>query len=356
MKRWAGIARFGSIGDNLIAASVLHPLKRMGYLVDVITTPPSHVVYLHNPNIDKLSVIGDTKRDLPQDGFAWQKWVEARGKEYDVFLHASHSCEARHALFRNSTEFWLPADYRRKLCAGSYLETVHDIIGMPYQFGPLFYASDEEKHYARLTKDKIGERCLAWVLAGSRIDKVYPYATIAIPRIIKEHDIPVVLIGAQTAKERSMAQAVKTAVEQTNSNRNGLYLLGDKDWPIRSVLSFVQACDLVVTPDTGPAWAVAMEAMPKVVMVSHASAENITKHWVNTTTLHADPERVPCWPCHRLQEEDSIELTCVLNKEKNGSACISDISVEVLVDAVAQAWKRTNVVQLSRQRGAVRIA
>lgn len=80
-------------------------------------------------------------------------------------------------------------------------------------------------------------------------------------------------------------------------------------------------------------------------MVSHASAENITSHWVNATTLHADPARVPCWPCHRLHEDPS---TCVTNKEGNGVACISDISVDRLVTAVVQAWTSSNVIPLHR--------
>ena len=102
--------------------------------------------------------------------------------------------------------------------------------------------------------------------------------------------------------------------------------------------------DLVVTPDTGTAWAVAFEQMPKIVMVSHASQENITKHWINTTTLHADRHRVPCWPCHRLHDDIS---TCIPNKQNNGAACISDISVETLVQTVAEKWDRSrNVVHL----------
>jgi hypothetical protein len=101
-------------------------------------------------------------------------------------------------------------------------------------------------------------------------------------------------------------------------------------------LSLALTADLVVTPDTGTAWAVAFEPMPKIVMVSHASAENITKHWVNTTTLQADQNRVPCFPCHRLHNDPS---TCVSNKEGNGAACISDISVDRLVQTVAERWR-----------------
>ena len=54
--RWACVARLGGLGDNLIAASVLAPLKRMGYMVEVMCSAPNHVVFHRNPHIDKLSV------------------------------------------------------------------------------------------------------------------------------------------------------------------------------------------------------------------------------------------------------------------------------------------------------------
>lgn len=352
MRRWAGVARFGGIGDNLIAASVFAPLKRMGYLVDVITGEPNHVIYHHNPHVDKLSV-KKVERDLPQNDLpGWQKWLDSRACEYDVFLHASHSCEGRHAVFPTMTAFWWPADYRRKLCAGSYLETVHDIIGVPHEFGPLYFTSPEERARAQQVKDRVGGRFVAWIISGTRVDKVYPYMAFAISRVIKELGVAVVMIGGSNAKEFGMAKTIQDQINIQNSTDDRLHLAlspetaepgGDQSWPIRRSLALAQAADLVVTPDTGAAWAVAFEPVPKVVMLSHASPENITKHWVNTTTLHADPDRVPCWPCHRLH--DSI-ATCVENKQKNGAACISDISVETLVAAVADGLqcKSNNIV------------
>ncbi len=336
---WAAVARLGGVGDNLIAASVCAPLKRMGYKVEVITSEPNHVVFHHNPHIDKLSV----KRpgDIPEgEGNVWQKWHETRAAEYDVYAHLSHSCEARHALFQHMTPFWWPQDYRRKICAGSYLETVHDIAGVPYEFGPLFYASEEEKERALAVKAKMGPKVIAWVLSGSRIDKIYPAAALAISRIIKELNVPVMMVGAPTPREFEMAKTIQETVERHNSSLEGLHLAlsaegsetgGDKSWPVRRSLSQTQSCDLVVTPDTGTAWAVAFESIPKVCMVTHASADNITKNWFKTITLHADAERVPCWPCHRLHDEPR---TCVANKDDNGAACISDVSVECMLTAV----------------------
>lgn len=347
MNRWAGIARFGGVGDNLMAASPLPLLKRLGYMTEVISSPPHHGVFLHNPYIDKLSV-KNADEDLPKnDLLGWQKWFDSRAREYDLFVHGSHSCEGRHAFFKTMTAFWWPEEMRRKVAAGSYLETVHDIAGVHYEFGPLFFPTPEEYAMAFQIKKQIGERCILWVLSGTRVDKVYPYTTMAVARIIRELSAPVVLMGGPSEKEHAMAQKIREHVEVTNSTKDGLFLAvppqgGELAWRLRTALTFALICDLVVTPDTGTAWAVAFEAMPKIVTLSHASVENITKHWVNTTVLHADPNRVPCWPCHRLHDDPS---TCVVNKEGNGAACISDISVERLVQAVADKWRTdTNVV------------
>lgn len=346
MKRWAGIARLGGVGDNLMAASVLAPLKRMGYMTEVISSEPNHVVYLNNPHIDKLS-IKNVERDMPQnDMMGWQKWFDSRAHEFDIFLHASHTCEGRHALFPTMTSFWWPPDYRRNLCGGSYLETVHDVIGVPHEFGPLFYSSDEEKERAAKTKEEVGGKCISWVLSGTRIDKVYPPSGVVVARIIKELGIPVVVQGGPSEKEIAMAKAMEEYVAMANGSLDGFHQAitqGEKSWPLRRSLAFAQAADLVVTPDTGTAWAVAFEPMPKVLLASHASEENITKHWLNTINLHADTNRVPCWPCHRLHNDPS---TCVENKDKNGAACISDISVELIMNAVKAALKGEGVEDL----------
>jgi hypothetical protein len=336
-----------------VAGSVLAPLKRMGYMTEVLTSEPNHVVYFHNPHIDKLTV-KNADRDLPRnDLVAWQKWMEGRAHEYDVFVHASHSMEGRHSLFKTMTAFWWPPEMRRKLCAGSFLETVHDIAGVPYEFGPLYYTTEEERANAKQVTKPIGDRYICWVLSGSRIDKVYPYAPNAIGRIIKEVGAPVLLLGGPSEKEQSMATMIRDVVAVQNGTRDGVHIAvpapegGEKCWPLRTSLALAHGASLVVSPDTGPAWAVAFEPMPKIMMLSHSSTDNISKHWINTTTLHANPDRVPCWPCHLLHDDPS---TCVENKEKNGAACISDISVETVVRAVKEQWEpRTNVIALNPQ-------
>lgn len=341
--RWAAICRFGGVGDNLIAASPLRPLKRLGYQVEVITTnKETSTVYLNNPFIDKLSLKADG--DIP-NGEGWQNWFATRSREYDLFINLSHSCENRHSLFKGQTQFWWPQDYRRKLCAGSYLETAHDIAGVAHTFGPLFFPTGEEKERAEHTKvTQIGGKYIAWAISGSRVDKIYPYAAMAIARIIKELGIPVVMVGVG-GKQFELAKQIMEHVERQNSSKEKLFLAlspdnadsgGHQHWSIRRSLTQALYADLVITPDTGVAWAVAMEQMPKIVMVSHASVENITKHWVNTTTLHANQRNVPCFPCHRLHDDIS---TCTPNRDGgHAAACISDISVETIISNVKRLW------------------
>jgi FkbM family methyltransferase len=337
---WAAVVRCGGVGDNLIAASVCRPLKEQGYKVEMITQTPNDVIFQNNPFIDKISVY--EAKDWPTELDKWQDWFRMRSREYSRFANFSHSCECRHALFPIQTWFWWPQEYRRKMCAGNYLETVHDIIGVPHTFGPLFFPTDEELAQAHVTKRKLGKGpIIGWCLAGTRIDKVYPYAPLLIGRLIKELDAQVVMLGAPPPhRDAEIAKIVQESVKAQNGSDSGLSHAGspslqDQTWPIRRILTFAAQCDLVIGPDTGPSWGVAFEPVPKIVMVSHTSVENITKHWVNTVTLHADPTRVPCWPCHRLH---TTFETCCPTKVNDGefAACISDINAESIIQTARQ--------------------
>ncbi len=351
-RRWAGFARMGGVGDNLVASSVLAPLRRAGYMTEVITQVPYHVVFENNPHIDRLVV--KQKDEWPTDGLAWQQWFDNRGREFDLFANLSHSMEHLIATFPAQTAFYWPVAFRRQLCNRNYLEAVHDILGMPHEFGPLFHPTEAEREKAQETKATIGGRVVGWCVSGTRIDKIYPSAPIVIARIIRELGASVVLLGAP-GKDTELAKVVQTNVEQQNGSVEGLHVAISPDaenpsWPIRRILTMAAACDVMIGPDTGPMWGVAMEPVPKILMLSHASPVNITKYWPNTVTLHARPTVVPCWPCHRLH--DTI-ATCVANKMGNGAACISDINVETVVRTVAQLLEAFNGKHRSVPDGSV---
>jgi len=339
-KRWACVARMGGFGDNLIASSVFPGLKKRYGNLEVITSPLMCSLYENNPHNDKLSVREDG--DPPWgDGHSWQAWFASRAREYAFFVNLSHSVEATGVALKVQTQYWWPVEFRRKLFGRSYLELVHDICGIPYdEIAPQFFPTDAEVERARETKRKVGERVIGWMLAGSRIDKWHPELDVAVARALRELRVPIILFGGP-GKDLELAKLIEAEVKKRNRSTEGLHFAisesqGEPLWPPRRVCSQVQQCDVIVGPDTGPMWAVAMGEMPKLLMVSHASPENISKHWRNTTTLHADPQRVPCWPCHRLHDDAS---TCVPNADRNGAACISDISVDTIVSEIGRLLK-----------------
>jgi len=343
---WAAVARFGGIGDNLIASAVLPGLRARYGRVEVITQKPQHVVFENNPFVDKLSVY--SPGDIPGgDSDAWQGWFALRAKEYAFFANLSHSCETLRALTRGQTQFYWSDRFRRKMCGQSYLETVADICDVPYEtLDPRFYPTDAELAQAAESRRKHGfsGRAIGWVLSGTRLDKIYSYAPMAIARLIREVG-PVICLGAPSQKEVLMARTIEDHVRQQNGSIEGLIFaqspsFENETWPIRRVLTMAMTLDVVVGPDTGPMWAVSTLDRPKKVMLlSHASPENITKRWKSTVTLHADPARVPCWPCHRLID---LPEHCRPNREENGAACVSDITVERLVATVKELWREAH--------------
>lgn len=350
MKPWCLVARLGGIGDNLMASSIL-PLLAETHNVEVMAQAPQHVLFENNPHVSKLTV--RKAGDLPADGNQWQAWFAHRGAEYDKWIHLSHSCETMLALVPGQTQFYWPAAWRRRWCGVNYLEFIHDIAGVRHEFNPRFYPTEEEVQHAANTLAKVrgagGYHFVVGIaLAGSRLDKIWPYLPLLVAKLVRELHVAVVMFGAEG--EARIAKHVQDFVFEFNGSYDGIHAAISPDpdkptWPIRRSLATLQQCDLVITPDTGLAWGVAMEAMPKIMLLSHASPENITKHWVNTLTLHAHQPRVDCWPCHQLHD---VVDTCRKAENANASACIADIGhEEVLIAARAALEEQQN----GRHRG-----
>jgi FkbM family methyltransferase len=348
-KGWACVVRLGAVGDNLIASSVLPYLREQHGKMEVICADPYHVIFENNPHIDKLTV---KKQGTPGgDGMAFQNYWLDRADDYEFFVHLSHTCEGLRAIAASQTAFYWPAEARRKLFGQSYLETVGDIAGVPYdRLAPDFYPTESEIENAQEIKRSIGGRYIAWVLSGSRWDKLWPHTMVAIARIIKEFRWPVIMTGVP-GKDHELAVLIVEHVRKANGEIDGLHLAMSTDaanpaWPIRRVLTQVQQADVVVTPDTGPAWAVAMHDMPKIVMLGHAGLDSITKHWRNTITLHADPAEVPCWPCHLLHDSKESCQRVSGSTDGVGAQCISNIGVESLMGAIRAVTMRESPVPM----------
>jgi ADP-heptose:LPS heptosyltransferase len=367
---WAAIFRGGGIGDDLITTSPL-PLLRAKYgKVEVLTHGAPAVVFENNPYIDKLTILPDDRPEFASSA-AWQKWFKDRAVEYAFFQNLSHTVEARLVLTVAQTDFYRPDEWRRKHCGISYLENTHDACGVPHIFdpGPMFYPTEDEQRDVARLKAKIGGKVIGWVLGGSRIDKLHPLAAHCVQRLLIEFPEHSVLMFGSGQRDFDIAKRIDEHVLASNCDHSRLHLAltpgpglpqpaaspedakriaekEDTDWPIRRSLTMAQACDVLITPDSGLAWACAMrEEVGKVMLLSHASRENITKHWRRTISLQADPGRVRCAPCHKLHDDVS---TCTPNKQNTGAACISDISVRDILAATASLLETQSVRMTGR--------
>lgn len=339
-REWVIVGRLGGVGDNLIASSPIS-LLAMKYNVEVICQKPHHVVFENNPYISKLTALEPGHIPNGPDN-QWQMWWVEKGKECAEVFNLSRSCESETAFFEGQEDFWRSASYRRKKANRNYLEIVHEMCGVPFVFepGPRFYPTLEETAHARATLQKAagGRPAVGWCLTGTRIDKMYAHSPVAIGCLIHDSGADVFMFGAP-GRDEHLAQTIQEFVELQCGKEALKHLhtcvsptLENEVWSIRRILSTAMECDIVIGPDTGPMWAVAMEQVPKIMLLGHASPENITKHWRRTTTLHGGPS-VDCWPCHRLHTN---KTTCRPDKHDRGAACMSDIDPAAIAGIAAQ--------------------
>jgi hypothetical protein len=86
---------------------------------------------------------------------------------------------------------------------------------------------------------------------------------------------------------------------------------------------------VVIGCETGVLNAVAFESNRKVVLLSHSSHENLTKHWRNCHAL--SPVGIGCYPCHRLHMTWEF---CQQDTDTGAALCQVAIPPQHVYDAV----------------------
>jgi len=330
----AAVYRAGAVGDSLIASSVVALLARSFDEVEVICDAPWSCMWAANPHVTTLTELPDGT--LPIDSAVRREWAIGKAREYAKFVDLTNSVEVQLTLAPTQAAFHWPAAVRRSLCDRSYLELAHDIAELPHDFspGPRFYPSDAERQKAERLRATLGSPLFGLQMAGSRIDRVYPFWVELVVRLLRGLPAAHVMLFGAPGPEAVMAESVVQAVAADGTgDRVAVAISRDsKEWRIRESLTMLQQCDLVVGPDTGPMWAVAMEPMPKLCLLSVATPTNVTKHWKNTVALHASSQ-IDCWPCHRLHETNEF---CRKSVHTDAAACISDIHPDIVLAHVSR--------------------
>lgn len=323
-EKTACVVRYGGFGDQIQAANILPELKRQGYHVTMMTTPKGMDILRLDPHVDGWLLQGQDQ--VPNQCLSeyWAHWA----KKFDRFINLSESVEATLLAIPGRTNHLWPDAVRRKYMGINYLEWTAELAELPYTSEARFYASEEETNAVLgLTEHYGGPHTfhVMFALAGSSIHKFYPGQDIVITALLNlGPNIHVYLVGDE---------ACKILEAGWEDHPQVTCLSGELD--IRGTLALAQVVDCVIGPETGVLNAVAFEEHPKIVMLSHSTHENLTKHWVNTAVIAPNQAVTPCYPCHRLHYGREW---CPEDPETGAAVCQASIPPVVVFNELAGAY------------------
>lgn len=322
------VVRFGAIGDTIMASSILPLLKEQGYHVTYMTTPEAQKVLLHNPSIDEWLI--QDKDQVPNNQLG--PYIETIASRYDKVINLSESIEGSLlALPGRPNHSWTDETRRKILGTVNYQERTHDIAGVAYRFAPRFHPTEDERREALAFKAAIDGPVVMWAIGGSSNHKIYPFTNIVVAWLLEKTDAHVVLATGPDLMDVEAGLAF--ALKKHGCDMARVHLTAG-EWSLRRALTFTEYADVVVGPETGIINAASHLATQTVIMLSHSSRENLTKHWRNTIVLEADQARTPCSPCHRLHMDWTY---CHEVEETGGALCASNIRPETVFQAVRRA-------------------
>jgi ADP-heptose:LPS heptosyltransferase/predicted SAM-dependent methyltransferase len=327
-KKTACVVRYGAFGDLMMASSVWAGLKNQGYHVTVFASPPGSDVILHDPHIDKL-VLFD--KDQVPNGNLMDFW-KYQAKKFDKFVNLSESVEGSFLAMPGRTTHAWPASLRHKYLNANYVQFSHELAGVPHEPQVQFYATEEEKQWAKKTRAKMGEKVVMWALAGSSVHKTWAGLDHILAKIMLYHkDAHVVLVGGPECEMLEAGWENEPRIHKTCGK-----------WGIRQTLSFLAECDLVIGGETGVLNAAACMDVPKIALLSHSTHENLTRDWkrvipiasANTVCPGRGNNEAPA--CHQLHYGWDH---CKRDETTGTAQCQADISVEAVWEAVLNAMK-----------------
>jgi ADP-heptose:LPS heptosyltransferase/predicted SAM-dependent methyltransferase len=335
-EKTAAVIRYGAFGDLMQASSVFAGLKQQGYHVTLYSSPPGSDVIKHDPNIDRI--ILQDKDQVPNANLG-DFWGNIK-KKYDKFINLSESVEGTLLTIPDRIAHSWPQDVRHKYLNRNYLEFQHELSGVAHIPRIKFYPTDEERQWAKRQRGRFGRFVLMWSLAGSSTHKAWPYVdNIVASMLLQYPDSHIVLVGGPEAVILEAGWEKEPRVVRTCGK-----------WNIRHSLAFLYEADMVGGPETGLLNAAACMDLPKIVLLSHSSHENLTRDWKNVTPVA--PQDVKCYPCHMMHynwdhcwrdeskdciqcdKNEIVEKARCCEKHTGGAMCQARITAQQVWDAM----------------------
>ena len=277
------VIRIAAFGDAICITPIFPLLKQDGYHITVSTSQRGKQVLLNNPYIDAFH---DHDETIPATDALTEYWKNL-SKGYDKVINLTESIEGSLSKAEGRPEFNWPKEERHAECNVNFYDRTLEFAGysdIKGKNGELYFTSEEEsiaKNFRRKRKDKF---IIVWSLSGSAFHKTYPYAEYVAEVFSKRHNnILFLTVGDDLSRllEFNLSNTYKTCGK----------------WSFRRSMIMPKYADLVIGTDTGMMHAAGCFDVPKILMLSANTEENLSKYWKNCINLSADAE---CQPCHRL--------------------------------------------------------
>jgi ADP-heptose:LPS heptosyltransferase len=328
------VVRYGGFGDMIQAANIFPALKRDGWRVVVMTTPQGKDIVAHDPHVDEF-LLQDTDQ-VPNNELT--AYWDVQSARFERFINLSESVEGTLLAYPGRANHGWPDALRRRELGKNYLEWTAQLAELPYLSETRFYPAEEERQAADRFLTRIRRRAaqvpevgptnapatfnIMFTLAGSSVHKMYPH---------QDDVIANVLAALPEATFTLVGDYACQLLEQGWEEHHRVNCLAGRIG-IRETLAVAQRMDCVVGPETGVLNAVGFERNAKVILLSHSSPENLTKHWVNTEAIEPP---TACYPCHRLHHD---RRHCPEHEPTGASQCAFDIDPFRVFAAIGRAY------------------
>jgi len=313
------IIRWGAIGDMIFVSPLPRLLKEQGYYVVVNTQRQGLEVLQHNPYIDEFWF--QEKGTIANEKFA--EFFEKIGQGFDKVINLSQSIEREILQLPNDEGFKRVDDLTVNYIDHTIAKAGLEVTGLN---GELYFTEEEEQAAQDFLAEFKDKFVVLVVLLGSSIHKAYPWWSFVFNDLTLYRDIPE-LITITTGD--NWARLLDWEHKQN--------IQGAASLPIRKSLLLCKYVNLVIGPETGVVNGAGCFDTPKICLMTHSCAGNLTKYWKNDYSIQSPAE---CSPCHNMVYSRE---QCELDPHTTTSKCISQIKpdmVEKRIKEVYKEWKR----------------
>lgn len=328
------IFRSGAFGDVLVITPVLRYLHAQGHELYVIVNERGMQVLKGNPHVKLL--IEQKTDSVPADQLSKHISYMQTKHKCERVIDFSESIEVALSLHPRSPEYKLPKDERfRRFNRNFYeyaFEHAKETGPIPFTqkanqatfYRPeLFFDNSELDEARKYLKD--GYFNILFGMSGSGHNKAYPHYVELAEEICKAiPEAHIITVGDERCR------LIEPEIPGRTTNLSGKV-------PMRTSMALTGLVDLVVSPDTGLLHASGCYETPKIALLGHTTAENITKHFLNCYNVEADSKKAPCSPCFFLVY--NMRLQCPINPITKSSICMADgVEISRIMDNVRKVY------------------